>query len=79
MRMISACRFPRYLSITNKGRHFAFVTEVLAPRLPLLGRLAEGFAEADEGFSEGMGVDVGQPGGGEGIPENLADRSCRPP
>ena len=67
------------LAISDKSRHFALVSEILAPRLPFLGRTAKGFTEPDECLPKGMGIDIRQPGRCESVAEDLADWSgCAP-
>ncbi|OQC06616.1 MAG: hypothetical protein BWX79_02049 [Alphaproteobacteria bacterium ADurb.Bin100] len=47
--------------------------QVLAPRLELLGGLADRLAEPHQGVPEAVRVEVRQPGAGECIPEDRAD------
>jgi hypothetical protein len=62
-----------HLPIAQKGRQDLVMPQVLAPRLELLGGLADRLAEPHQGVPEAVRVEVRQPGAGECVAEDRAD------
>ena len=55
------------------------MSEILAPCLELLRRLADILAKPDKGISEAMRVEVRQAGPFKCLPEDRANGGCRSP
>ena len=64
------------LTVAGERRHHLLVAEVLAPRLELLGRVADLLAQLGKRVAERMRIGVGEAGADERLLENFPDRRC---